>query len=120
MPCDDRFNYKNFCKQSISHIQQAILTIENKRNYEQLTQARQFQAWLSSKQDNANSDGTIEDLSNFLPHPISWRQLHKNTVMNISQATAKEFLATYTSFGTKVLFAFHKHIAEIKTVASGY
>lgn len=115
---EDRFCYKNFSKQPIWLIRQALSTSQQKRNLEHLTQARSLQAFINSKIDPKKGK-PIKDESSLLPHPDVWKEFTESKDLSINQSTAKEIVEAFENW----LDSSHKamldeYINEIKRIAS--
>jgi hypothetical protein len=83
---DDRFNYKNFGKQPVWLIREAIRSGQQKRNLDHLTISRLLHSFIQ-----ANS-GKPPELSNLLPHPRIWKEEIEDDNLNISKQTARDIL----------------------------
>lgn len=90
-------------------------SIEQNRNLNQLTQARQLQAFYNA---NTDENTTFDDVSVFLPHPDQWLLHTEDRKVNISRQAAIEFLQTYTKFNSEVLYAFDDWVRDIQIIAT--
>ena len=113
---DRRFNAEHFGAQPQWLIEQAIASIEQRRNLEQLTQAKQLQTFCNT--NRAENTPPYEDVSLFLPHPNQWQIATHERKVNVSRETAISFLQGYSSYNSEVLMAFDEWLRDIQIIAS--
>lgn len=90
--------------------------IQQQRNLDQLTQARQSQMFANCKRDPTTP--AFDDISIFLPHPAQWLLQTEERKLDISRETAIEFLQSYKSFDAEVEVVFDDWLREIQLIAT--
>lgn len=113
---DDRFNYKKFAKQPVWLIKQAVNTVQQSRNLDQLTLARFFQTFINSKQDPKKSK-PLKDEAVLLPHPHVWMQSMQERKLHISRYTALSILEHYDWLDSGYKAMIDEHLDEIVDIA---
>lgn len=92
---DDRFNYKNFGKQPVWLIREALRSGQQKRNLDHLTISRLLHSFIQANSDPKKSKPP--ELSNLLPHPQIWKEEIEDDNLNISKQTARDILNAINS-----------------------
>ena len=114
---DPRFDAYHFAFQPTWLVRQAVRSIQQSRNLDQITQARSNLLFCNA---NRGKDAPpYDDVSIFLPHPAIWMQSIAEKKVDIDRATAIAFLRTYKKFSPSVEAAFEDWLQDIILIAQG-